>query len=521
MAGRATEQAHAAQLTPGRGLISGRAPLVPMREVAVAGRDAAPSKSMQRAFAFGRVGVWAIPVLAILAAIGLSDSDAFSTNPVAYAHFLATKWSSPMAIAMTIATGIFALIALTGLTALLASSRSRWLAVAGCVAGVAGTVMMMIEVGSVVVRAQGVAKPILNGHLSEALITARAHGTSAAILVFGGAALLTLGWILLGLAVMMTSGLNRGDGGLLAVSAPMVYLGGFFLHVLPTMGAFLLGAAGLGIIFTAGRISPDRVRPPMIRVPRVPAPAPSAFARFTDDDLESRYPPEVADRSGDESPAESPSSADDEAIHRADPRPHDPQHAAASATHAAASAAGFHEAPTVSGNDGAHAGKRKRSLGSLSRGISTAWQVNRASRKPDAAKGASGPSGAKNAKDAAGSGSKWPLNGAVNGTASANGKTSPNGTAPVNGAAAATASANGAAPANDAAGRIGKGSAPSSKSKIKGGNSKKAANTGAAATNTSPSSATSAEDRGRMKNRRARKAGSATSEGSGSPSARE
>ncbi len=296
MAGRATGPVGPAPITVDPVTTNGRVPLITMRDAPVSTAPVLPaSAGVRRAFTAGRIGICAIPLLAVLAALGLKPSTAFSTDPAAYARFVADRWSSPMAVATTTATGVLTLISVVALALLLYGTRARWLALVGSVFAAAGSVMMMAAVGSVVVRAEGMAKPILHWRLDQARITAEAHGTDAAVLVLGGAALITLGFILLGLAVMIAKGLNRGDGGLLMVSAPMVFLGGFFLHVLPTMGAFLLGAAGLGIMFTADRIAPAvRAVPDPVRPARTTVPM-SAFAGFTDQDLDELYAFEKAE----------------------------------------------------------------------------------------------------------------------------------------------------------------------------------------------------------------------------------
>jgi hypothetical protein len=285
MAQRATGHASTAQVMPGPSRSTGRTPSSSTRLAAATG-GRRQSGWAHRADVAGRIGVWGIPILAFLAVLGLATTNAFAKNPIVYANFLATKWSSPMALAVTTATVVFALVSIVGLTLLLLGGRAKWLAVAGAGPGIVGALMMLGGVGSVIVQTQGSAKAIWHGQWSDFAATAQARGTHAAWLVVGGAVLLVIGWILLGLAVMRTRGLNRGDGALLAISAPLVYLGGFVLHLLPALGGFLLGAAGLGIVFTSGRVAREATAPAIgpVRSARVPAGVPSAFARFTDDE---------------------------------------------------------------------------------------------------------------------------------------------------------------------------------------------------------------------------------------------
>ncbi|HEY2793756.1 MAG TPA: hypothetical protein VGJ28_15435, partial [Micromonosporaceae bacterium] len=124
---------------------------------AAVARSSGPNVWTRRATLAGRIGIWAIPVLAVLAALSLASSDAFSTDRARFTHFLATRWSSPMSIALTTATVVFSLIAVLGLAALLYAGRARKLALAGAVPGVAGAIMMVFGVGSTVVQKQGAA----------------------------------------------------------------------------------------------------------------------------------------------------------------------------------------------------------------------------------------------------------------------------------------------------------------------------------------------------------------------------
>ena len=146
---------------------------------------------------------------------GSSPAPRFTASPTAYAHYLATGRYTWLEIATTIALGAVGVVAIVGLTLLLSASRARWVAIVGGATALAGAVCLMISVGTLVVRAPRVAGPLLRGRLDEVVINAQTRGTTTAVLVLVGAALLTIGWLLLGLAVFLTSGLSQGDGGLL------------------------------------------------------------------------------------------------------------------------------------------------------------------------------------------------------------------------------------------------------------------------------------------------------------------
>jgi hypothetical protein len=214
-----------------------------------------PTAWQRRTYAFGRYAVLAIPVFALIAGLLPRSGAAFSLDPAVYAHYAATgRWHVREA-SVTIALAVTGLIAIVGLAALLWRGRATRLAIAGLILGVAGSVMMIWIVGSTVIRADRLRRAFLDGDWSHLAFNARETGSAATVLVACGAVLLTAGWVVLGVGIMRTAGLNRADGPLVIIGAPLVFIGGMIAHVLPTMGSFLLLAAGLGIVFTADRVA--------------------------------------------------------------------------------------------------------------------------------------------------------------------------------------------------------------------------------------------------------------------------
>jgi Amt family ammonium transporter len=71
-----------------------------------------------------------------------------------------------------------------------------------------------------------------------------------------GAAVLGLGWLLLGWAVFRCKLVNPADGVLLMLAAVSVGAGSYASRPLPTVGALLLLAAGMGIAWTGNRLIP-------------------------------------------------------------------------------------------------------------------------------------------------------------------------------------------------------------------------------------------------------------------------
>lgn len=205
-----------------------------------------------RVATFGRYGVWAIPIFAVFTGLFPRAAGAFSADPALYARYLANDDGTVSDLARTLGTSAFGVLSIVALAALLNKARGHRIALAGMVIGLAGSVLLILEVGSVVIRNERMRDALLGGDFSR--IVGNAHATSR--LVPAGIGLLTLGWILFGIAVFMADGLNRSDGVLLIISAPMIYAGGLVLNMIPVLGAFLLVAAGLGIGFAAAKVQP-------------------------------------------------------------------------------------------------------------------------------------------------------------------------------------------------------------------------------------------------------------------------
>jgi hypothetical protein len=213
-----------------------------------------PTIWQRRTYDFGRVAVFAIPVFALIAGLFPRSGAAFSSDPLVYANYLAVGRWEPSEVLIVGALGITGVLSIAGLAALVWRGRARVVAVLGGLCGLLGSIALFWTVGSVVIRQDAVRHALLTLDWSKLAYTAHVTGSTAALYVLGGAALLTIGWILLGVGVLRMPGMNRADGPLLMISAPLMFLGGMVAHVLPTMGSFLMVAAGLGIVFTSDRV---------------------------------------------------------------------------------------------------------------------------------------------------------------------------------------------------------------------------------------------------------------------------
>jgi hypothetical protein len=205
---------------------------------------------------FGRYGVWAIPIFALISGLAPRSSAAFTTDPQVYAGYVATGRHDPREMVVLISLAVFGVVSILALGALLARGRARWTAIAGLVAGCLGAAAMLWEIDTMIIRAQRLRHDLLSGNFGQIVLNPHASGGTAVLLALGGAALLILAWFLYGIAVFRTGGMNRTDGILLIISAPMLYAGGMVLNMIPILGSFLLLAAGLGIGLSASRLVP-------------------------------------------------------------------------------------------------------------------------------------------------------------------------------------------------------------------------------------------------------------------------
>jgi hypothetical protein len=206
---------------------------------------------------FSRYAVWAVPGYAVLAGVGaLYRNPGFSASAARLARYHATHRTSLTWLCFTAGAAFVGLVALVALTALLAGVRGRRVTATGLLFGLAGAAVLLVEVGTLVVRQPGARSALLHGHWTRATINADVRGGSGALLVILGAVALSVGWMLLGAAVWRSEVLARSDGVLVMISAPMIFLGGFVLDMLPVIGAMLLLAAGIGLGWTAARMTP-------------------------------------------------------------------------------------------------------------------------------------------------------------------------------------------------------------------------------------------------------------------------
>lgn len=177
-----------------------------------------------------RAAVWLLPAYAVLYGVVAKASDGgvatdpypADGRPIYLIGWVAAVW-----------LGLLAQLALTGL---LAATRSRWSAVTGLLAGIAGMVLMLPFAG-----------------LAE---QTPVFGATARTLVLVGAGCYSVGWFLTGWAVARSGMFSIGDGTMLMIAAPLLGLAGALVGALQTFGAIFVLIAGFGIAYRSGRLIP-------------------------------------------------------------------------------------------------------------------------------------------------------------------------------------------------------------------------------------------------------------------------
>ncbi|WP_041840788.1 hypothetical protein [Actinoplanes friuliensis] len=173
---------------------------------------------------YARVSLWALPIGA-----GLYG---WTTLGVA---------TPPGPVLVELAAGWLCAIAMIGLAGLLAGSRTRRSAVAGLLIGMAGF-MMLLPLAALPDGAGPAGTPLSADQVHTAsLVAAAVTGT---------------GWLLLGWAVFRSKLVNPADGILLMLAAVSIGAGSYAVRPLPTVGAILLLAAGMGLAWTGSRLIP-------------------------------------------------------------------------------------------------------------------------------------------------------------------------------------------------------------------------------------------------------------------------
>lgn len=209
---------------------------------------------------FGQSAVWAIPSAAICFAVlgvwGWPDADTGG---------LAGKSLGTWLVIML--SGLWlTLLGAIGLAALLATTAVRRWSLASVILLFSGTILLGPVLGLAAVARPEVARLRAANEIApnaaETLEGGWVDGSLGRWLAVGGFVLLAFGWFALGCGVLGSGVLNRVDGFLVllavAVGVAAAYLSWEFLLVIASM---IVLAAGLGIAWTASRVTPEGTAP--------------------------------------------------------------------------------------------------------------------------------------------------------------------------------------------------------------------------------------------------------------------
>jgi hypothetical protein len=208
---------------------------------------------------FARALVWTLPLSAVVS--GLSTVGAIGDGgpkPL-------LDGERPLRLVAWFAGVWLAMLAMVALVGLLAAARGRVTAVTGLMVGLFGAVPMLTFAA-----------------LPRDTVV---FGARAWVVALGAAVLYSLGWLLVGSAVLRSRLFTRGDGLLLMIASPLVGLGGLVLAPLHTLGALFMLAGGIGVAWMSGRLLPaasrTRIRPARPSRPRGRAVRRAGRARTT------------------------------------------------------------------------------------------------------------------------------------------------------------------------------------------------------------------------------------------------
>jgi hypothetical protein len=204
----------------------GTLPFVVEKATAAPATNATWAWSLRR---FGRAAVWFLPGYGVL--LGIVAFAGTGTDPAPYAAGGRLLYLIGWVGAVWLGA-----LALMALTSLLVAARSRRIALAGLLVGLAGTLLMLAFAG---IPDQ-----------------TPAYGGYARGLALAGATLYTLGWLLTGWAVVRSGVFSYADGGILMFAAPLLGIGGMLIGALQGYGAVLALAGGIGIAWRAARLMP-------------------------------------------------------------------------------------------------------------------------------------------------------------------------------------------------------------------------------------------------------------------------
>jgi hypothetical protein len=179
---------------------------------------------------FARAAVWFLPGYAVFYGILTFGSFRGKGQPVYLTD------ARPWHLLGWVAAIWLGMMALVALTALLAATRTRKMALSALMVGAGGVVLTLPFAG-------------LPGQTPV-------YGGNARLFVFFGMSVYSAGWMLMGWALLKSGVFSYGDGVLLLFAGPMLGPIGLLTDTAQTIGALLILIASVGVIWRSGRLLP-------------------------------------------------------------------------------------------------------------------------------------------------------------------------------------------------------------------------------------------------------------------------
>lgn len=208
---------------------------------------------------YARWGLWALPVWAGLTAYGtLTHQPNYSTDFPAYARFVTTTEFLISHLVVSIFGVGVGILGLTALFIVLCKGRAALLALWALVTGVIGITAVPAGAGVAAFAQSAIGHAYLAGHMAEATaINNDLYGPAFFAMAGAGLLLLTIGFVLFGVAVARSGSLPKLAGIGLAVG--FVLFSVVFGPVSPfpigqPFAAALMAASGVWIAITGWRI---------------------------------------------------------------------------------------------------------------------------------------------------------------------------------------------------------------------------------------------------------------------------